>query len=60
MRENSVRELQHDDTINVKHIAGGNNNSHMFTKEDIDISHFIKCRDSVMTSESKFSNQVMI
>ena len=26
MRENSVRELHQDDTININHIAGGNNN----------------------------------
>ena len=31
---NSVRELHQDDTINVNHIAGGNNNSNMFTKEN--------------------------
>ena len=56
MRENSVKELTQDDTVNVKHIAGGNNNSDMFTKEDKDASHFIKYRDSVMTSESNFNN----
>ena len=60
MRENSVGELLQDDTINVNHIAGGNNNSGMFTKEDKDASHFIKCRNLVMTSESNFNNQVMI
>ena len=46
---NSVRELEQDDSINVRHIAGGNNNSGMFTKEIKDVSHFIKCRDSVIT-----------
>ena len=60
MRENSVREVHQDDTINISHIAGGNNNSDMVTKEDKDALHFIKCRDSVMTSKSNFNDQVMI
>ena len=51
MKENSVRELHQDDSINVNHVAGGNSNFDMFTKEDKDSSHFIKYRDSVMTSK---------
>ena len=46
---NSVRELEQDVTSNGRHITGGNNNSDMFTKEDKDVSHFIKYRDSNMT-----------
>ena len=60
IRKNSVRELEQDDTINIRYIAGGNNTYSMFTKKDKDTSHFIKCRDSVMTSESNFNNQVII
>ena len=56
MKRNSVRELLQDDNLNVKYIAGGKNNSDMFTKEDKDASHFIKWKDSVMTSESNFNN----
>ena len=60
MKENSVRELHQDYIIYVNHITGGNNNPDMFTKKDKDASLFIKCRDSIMISESNFNNQIMI
>ena len=49
--ENAVRELvQARTSIQVKHVAGKNNCSDIFTKEDRDITHFQQCRDSLCSA----------
>ena len=48
MRENSIRELQAVDFVDVRHIRGDRNLSDMYTKEDKDDNHFIECRDATM------------
>ena len=58
MKENSVRELYQDYIIYVNHITGGNNNFDMFAKKDKDASLFIKCRDSIMISESSSTTKL--
>ena len=47
IRENAVRESIQSGLIDVKHITSKLNPSDMFRKEDKDVNHFIKCRDSV-------------
>ena len=48
MRENSVRELQDIDFVEVCHIRGDRNLSDIYTKEDKDDNHYIECRDATM------------
>ena len=48
MRENSIRELQAIDFVEVRHIRGNRNLSDMYTKEDKDDNHYIACRDATM------------
>ena len=50
IRENAVREQVQKDFIDVVHIAGKLNNSDIFTKEDIDVAHFIQCLDTLCTT----------
>ena len=49
IRENAVRESQHNKLIKVKHIEGKINPSDLFTKEDKDKYHFISIRDLLVT-----------
>ena len=46
MRENAVRENILSGFCDVSHIAGKNNISDMFTKEEKAAHHYIKCRDA--------------
>jgi hypothetical protein len=48
IRENAVREAISLNWVDVKHIAGENNTSDIFTKEDKDTAHYIMMRDSFM------------
>ena len=47
IHDNTVGEQWRADFIEVEHIAGKNNNSNMFTKEDKDVARFVDCRDTV-------------
>ena len=48
MRENAVRESVQSGFIEVKHIAGVNNPSDLFTKEDKNATHYISIRDQLV------------
>ena len=48
LRENSVREMVQDKSVNVLHVAGKCNPSDIFTKEMKDGAHFRRLRDSFM------------
>ena len=48
MRENAVRESVDSGFIEVKHIAGVNNPSDLFTKEDKNATHYISIRDQLV------------
>ena len=48
MKENAVRENVQNGFCTIDHIAGTNNLSDMFTKEEKSASHFIACRDANM------------
>jgi hypothetical protein len=48
IRENAVREQVQKEFIEVQHIAGRLNNSDIFTKEDKDVPHFQKCRNTLV------------
>ena len=50
IRENAVRESIQDEIIDVEHIGGKLNPSDIFTKEDKDIEHFEKCRNTMCSS----------
>ena len=49
IRENAIRESVINDFVSVQHIAGKDNLSDMFTKEEKDVGHFLKVRDFVVT-----------
>ena len=49
IRENAVREAVQNGTIQVQHIAGANNASDLFTKEDKDAIHFVAIRDVLLS-----------
>ena len=50
MRENAVRELVQNKTIQVRHIGGKQNSSDIFTKEDREITHFQSCVNSLCST----------
>ena len=47
IRENAVRECVQSKLIDVRHIGGKLNPSDIFTKEDKDVDHFERCRDTL-------------
>ena len=53
IRENAVREGVSRKLFTVKHIAGKDNSSDIFTKEDKDIEHYLDARDSVMCDSDR-------
>ena len=50
IRENAVRESVQSGLTRVKHIAGNCNLADLFTKEDKDVSHFLKIRNLILYS----------
>jgi hypothetical protein len=57
IRENAIREGVSAGIFEVKHIAGKDNPSDIFTKEDKDLEHFVAVRNSIMhTENTKYYN----
>ena len=52
MRENAVREQVQAGFIEVKHIAGNQNTADIFTKENKDVQHFIRCANTLVSDPS--------
>ena len=50
IRENSVRESIANNLVTISHVSGDINPADIFTKEDKDLSHFIKIRDTLLTT----------
>ena len=48
MQENPIRELTASDFVTIQHILGDRNMSELFIKEDINITHLKKIRDTTM------------
>ena len=49
IRENAIRESVQNKTVTIKHVDGKTNLADIFTKEDKDIAHFLKIRDTLMS-----------
>ena len=49
IRENAVRESVQNKTVQILHVDGKTNLADIFTKEDRDIAHFIRIRDTLMS-----------
>ena len=54
LKDNSIRELVQDKSLNVLHVAGKDNPSDIFTKEMKDGVHFRRLRDSFMSPAASF------
>ena len=55
IRKNAVRESVQNGSILVLHVAGKNNLSDIFTKEDKDNLHYISIRDALLSSPPTLS-----